>query len=58
MFPIPTIDKADVIFLKELVEKGEFKPVIDSYYKLDQIIEAYKYVETRQKTGNVVITII
>jgi NADPH:quinone reductase-like Zn-dependent oxidoreductase len=58
LFPIPTIDKADVIFLKELVEKGEFKPVIDSYYKLDQIIEAYKYVETGQKTGNVVITII
>jgi NADPH:quinone reductase-like Zn-dependent oxidoreductase len=58
LFPIPTIDKADVIFLKELVENGEFKPVIDSYYKLDQIIEAYKYVETGQKTGNVVITII
>lgn len=58
LFPIPTIDKADVIFLKELVEKGEFKPVIDSYYKLDQIIEAYKYVETGQKTGNVVIKVV
>ena len=57
LFPIPTINKADVIFLKELVEKGEYKPVIDRHYKLDQIVEAYKYVETGQKTGNVVIRI-
>jgi hypothetical protein len=42
LFPIPTIDKADVIFLKDRVEKGEYKPVIGSYYKLDQIVEAYK----------------
>ena len=57
LFPIPTINKADVIFLKELVEKGEYKPVIDRYYKLNQIVEAYKYVETGQKTGNVIIRI-
>jgi NADPH:quinone reductase-like Zn-dependent oxidoreductase len=44
--------------LKELVEKGEFKPVIDSYYRLDQIVEAYKYVESGQKTGNVIIKIV
>jgi NADPH:quinone reductase-like Zn-dependent oxidoreductase len=57
LFPIPSISKQDVIFLKELVEKGEFKPVIDRKYNLDQIVEAYKYVESGQKTGNVVIKI-
>lgn len=57
LFPIPTINKQDVIFLKELVENGTYKPVIDRYYTLNQIVEAYKYVETGQKTGNVVIRI-
>lgn len=56
LFPIPTINKEDVVFLKDLVEKGAFKPVIDRYYKLEQILEAYKYVESGQKTGNVIIT--
>lgn len=58
LFPIPSINKDDVIFLKNLAEKGEFKPVIDRIYKLDQIVEAYKYVESGQKTGNVVINIL
>lgn len=57
LFPMPYISKQDVIFLKELVEVGEFKPVIDRYYSLDQIVEAYKYVESGQKTGNVVIKV-
>ncbi len=56
LFPIPTIKKEDVVFLKELAETGKFKPVIDRQYKLDQIVEAYKYVESGQKTGNVIIT--
>jgi NADPH:quinone reductase-like Zn-dependent oxidoreductase len=58
LFPIPKINQADVIFLKELVEKGEYKPVIDRKYKLEEIIDAYKYVESGQKTGNVVIKIV
>lgn len=58
LFPIPSITKQDVIFLKELVQKGEYKPVIDRHYQLDQIVDAYKYVESGQKTGNVVIKII
>ncbi len=57
LFPIPVISKEVVLFLKKLVEDGEFKPVIDSAYKMDQIVEAYKYVEAGQKTGNVVLRI-
>ncbi len=58
LFPLPTITKEDVLFLKELLEKGEFKPVIDRPHTLDQIVEAYKYVESGQKTGNVVLKIV
>lgn len=57
MFPLPSIKKEDVIFLKELVEHGRFKPVIDRIYPLEELIEATKYVETGQKTGNVVISV-
>ncbi len=57
LFPIPTITKNDVVFFKQLIENGEFKPVIDRYYKLEEIVEAYRYVETGQKIGNVVITL-
>jgi NADPH:quinone reductase-like Zn-dependent oxidoreductase len=57
LFPLPTISKADVVFFKELVENREFKPVIDRYYKLEEIVEAYTYVESGQKTGNVVLKI-
>jgi NADPH:quinone reductase-like Zn-dependent oxidoreductase len=58
LFPLPTITKDDVNFFKALVEMGEFKPVIDRYYTLEQIVEAYKYVESGQKTGNVVIRVV
>jgi NADPH:quinone reductase-like Zn-dependent oxidoreductase len=58
LFPIPSIKKEDVIFLKTLVEKKEFKPVMDRQYPLDEILEAHKYVETGQKIGNVVINIV
>ena len=57
MFPIPKHDQEMVRLFKDLIESGDFKPVIDRTYPLDQIVEAYRYVETGQKIGNVVISL-
>lgn len=57
LFPLPKTQRADFVFLKELAEAGHFKPVIDRSYPLERIVEAYRYVETGQKIGNVVITV-
>jgi len=46
---------AALAFIKDLIEKGNFKPVIDRKYPLDKIVEAYQYVATGQKIGNVII---
>lgn len=57
LFPIPIMNKEIIEFLKELVEKKIYHPVIDRTYRLEEIVEAYTYVETAQKTGNVVLKI-
>ena len=57
MFPIPKHDREMIGYLRDLIQSGDFKPVVDRAFRLDQIVEAYRYVETGQKIGNVVISI-
>jgi NADPH:quinone reductase-like Zn-dependent oxidoreductase len=53
----PRQTKQDVVFLKELIEAGKFRPVIDRHYPFEDVVEATRYVETEQKVGNVVLTV-
>jgi len=55
--PIPKYTKQDVLYVKELIETGRYRPVIDRTYPLEDVVEATRYVETGQKTGNVVLTL-
>ncbi len=57
MFPFPSNVRKSMEVIKGLVEKDQFKPLIDRYYPLEEIAEAYRYVLTGEKTGNVVIRI-
>jgi len=59
IFPLPQSSKAKgfVEFLKKRMEAGEFRPVIDREYPFEAIADAYRYVETGQKTGIVVINV-
>ena len=55
-FPIPRPHgRREMIYVKQLIESGAFRPLIDRRYPLDEIVDAYRYVETGQKVGNVVI---
>jgi NADPH:quinone reductase-like Zn-dependent oxidoreductase len=50
--------REDLLQMKDLVEAGRYRPVIDRTYSMDQIVEAFSYVESGQKIGNVVIRVL
>ncbi|WP_322769739.1 NAD(P)-dependent alcohol dehydrogenase [Frankia sp. Cr1] len=57
VFPYPSIDRTMVEYIRDLLASGRFRPLLDRQYPLEQIVEAYRYVESGQKIGNVVIAI-
>ena len=56
-FPIPTDNQQDILFFKKIIEEGKYRAIIERVYPLHEIVEATKYVETGQKTGNIVIQV-
>lgn len=58
IFPMPNCSKALIEFIKTLMDAGQLRAVIDRSYRLDDIVEAYRYVETAKKTGIVVIEMV
>ncbi|HWL32565.1 MAG TPA: NAD(P)-dependent alcohol dehydrogenase, partial [Gaiellaceae bacterium] len=57
VFALSRTTKQDILFFKELVEAGRYRAVIDRRYPLEEVVEATRYVETLEKTGNVVLTV-
>ncbi len=55
VFPIPRDDPRMMAEIGDLMAAGSFRPLIDRRYPLEQIVDAYRYVETGQKVGSVVI---
>jgi NADPH:quinone reductase-like Zn-dependent oxidoreductase len=57
LMPLPRYRKEQVLLAKELIEAGEYQAVVDRTYALEDVVEATRYVETEQKTGNVVLVV-
>jgi NADPH:quinone reductase-like Zn-dependent oxidoreductase len=55
VFAVGRRRKEDLVFMRELIESGAYRPVVDRRYPLDQVVEAHRRVETWHKTGNVVL---
>lgn len=53
----PRYRQEDVLLLKQLIDAGRYRPLIDRVYPLDDIVDAHRYVDTGQKLGNVVISV-
>ncbi len=58
MLPIPTYRQREVELLKEMYSEGRYRAIIDRSYPLDQVVEATRFVESGQKVGNVVLTVL
>ena len=57
MFPFPIETQEIVEYLRERIADGRFRPVVDRHFSFDEIVDAYRYVETGQKVGNVVVKV-
>ena len=57
LFPIPTISADDLKYIAQLASSKQFTPLIDRVYDLNEIVEASRYVEQRQKLGNVLLRV-
>ncbi len=58
LFPIPKMGKEQINYIRNLAAIGAFRPVIDRQYLLDDIVEAHRYAQSGQKTGNVIVRLI
>ena len=57
-FPLPTSTEEDMAYVRERLASGAFRPVLDDHhYRLDEIVDAYRCVETGRKVGNVVVVV-
>jgi NADPH:quinone reductase-like Zn-dependent oxidoreductase len=56
-FPFPADRKRSVLLIAEMLRAGTYRAVIDRTYPLEEIVEAFRYVETEQKIGNVVVAV-